>query len=98
MRVSDSNMSKEIKVTLTAEFAAVVKEYQEARGIKTLAKAVAELAALGYEAEIGEPAPMPTNNHGGWRGSENSIKALMERADRLTDYGRNDPAESDETQ
>lgn len=88
-------MSKEIKVTLTAEFAEAVKVYQQVHGIKTLAKAVVQLAAIGYEVETGEPVSNPTNQHGGWRGSENSIKALMERADRLTDYGRNDPAESD---
>lgn len=84
-------MSKAIKVTLTAAFAAAVEQYQKDNDIETLAKAVAILAAIGYETATGLDAPEPTNQHGGWRGSEASIKALMDYADRVTDFGRNDP-------
>lgn len=88
-------MSKKIKVTLTAEFAEAVKAYQEAHGIKTLAKAIAQLAAIGYESISGKTAPTPTNEHGGWRGNPKSLENLIGYIDELTDYGRNDPAESD---
>lgn len=35
---------------------------------------------------------------GGWRGNGASIEALMRAADKATDYGRNDPAEMDQTE
>lgn len=86
-------MSKEIKVTLTAEFAEAVKAYQETRGIKSLPQAIAKLAAIGYEVATGEPAPIPATKHGGWKGNPKSLENLLSYVDELTDKGRNDPTE-----
>lgn len=83
-------------ITLTAEFKAAVKEYQKANKMRSWTEALLRLAALGYEQETGEEPPEPYVGWGGWRGSEASLKALMEYADRVSDGGRNDPAESDE--
>lgn len=47
------------------------------------------LAADGAKLDYTPPT------RGGWRGSEASIEALVQYADRLTDKGRNDPAESE---
>lgn len=33
---------------------------------------------------------------GGWQGNEKSLQNLVSHVDRMTDKGRNDPAESDE--
>lgn len=84
-------MSKQIKVTLTDEFAESVKDYQKEYGSRTLAKAVTELAAIGYKTITGKPVPVASNKHGGWRGNEASIEALMAYADRITGEGAYDP-------
>ncbi len=86
-------MSKEIKVTLTAEFAAAVTAYQKTNGIPSLPKAIAQLAAIGYEVETGEPAPEAVGKKGGWRGNKKSLENLVHYVDTLTDKGANDPAE-----
>jgi hypothetical protein len=86
-------MSKEIKVTLTAEFAAAVKAYQEANGIPSLPKAIAQLAAIGYEVETGEPAPIAVGKKGGWRGNKKSLENLVHYVDKITNYGQDDPTE-----
>jgi hypothetical protein len=83
-------------ITLTAQFAEAVKEYQKANKIKSWTEALLRLAALGYEYETGQQPPEPYLGWGGWRGNEASLKALMEYADRVSDKGRNDPAESGE--
>lgn len=81
------------KITLTAEFKSAVSEYQKQHKFKSWSQALLHLAALGYELETARPAPNPSPGWGGWRGSEASIKALADYADRLTDGGQNDPAE-----
>lgn len=81
------------KVTVTPEFKEAVAAYQVAHGFKSWSQALMYLAAIGYEQETGEPAPEPAPGQGGWRGSENSLKALMECTDRLTNMGQDDPAE-----
>lgn len=86
-------MSKAIKVTLTAEFAEAVKGYQDAHGIPTMQKALAQLAAIGYEAETGEPAPVTVGKKGGWRGNKKSLENLVSYVDKLTNYGKNDVTE-----
>lgn len=86
-------MSKEIKVTLTAEFAAAVTAYQEAHGIPSLPKAIAQLASIGLEAVTGEPAPTAVGKKGGWRGNKKSLENLVHYVDKLTNYGQDDPSE-----
>ena len=85
-------MSRE-KVTVTPEFKEAVAAYQAQHGLKSWSQALLHLAALGYEQETGTPPPEPFAAWGGWRGSEESIKALVDYADKLTDKGRSDPAE-----
>lgn len=80
------------KVTVTAAFKAAVRDYQQARGLKSWSEALLELARIGLETETGQPASdVPT--WGGWRGSEKSLANLVHYVDKLTDHGANDPAE-----
>ena len=84
------------KVTVTPAFKQAVAAYQAQHGLKSWSQALLHLAALGYEHETGTPPPVPFAAWGGWRGSEASIRALMNYADKLTDKGRNDPSESED--
>lgn len=83
-------MSKPVKLSLTAEFYAAVEAFAKERNMK-LATAIALLASVGYEEVTGKVSPVPTNQQGGWQGNPNSIEALMAYADRVTDFGANDP-------
>lgn len=89
-------MSRKTAITVTDEFYAAVEAYRQQHEIKYWSVALVLLASIGYEQETGDSIPAPSPQHGGWRGNENSIKALLERVDRMTNYGANDPAESDE--
>lgn len=80
-------------VTLTDDLYAAVEAYQRRHSIKTFAGAVVALARIGLETETGE-APPEAAPWGGWRGSENSIEALLRHVDSITDKGRNDPGEN----
>lgn len=75
------------KITVTPEFKETVAAYQKRHGFKSWAQALLHLAAVGYRAETQQELP-PTPQWGGTR-----IEAIMEQADLLTDYGRNDPTE-----
>lgn len=88
--------TKQEKITPSPEFKAAVKAFQQSRKLKSWSQTLLHLAAIGYEHETGNEAPEPFLNWGGWRENENSLKALMEYADRVTNYGANDPAFSDE--
>lgn len=84
------------KVTVTSEFKEVVSAYQVEHGFKSWSQALMHLAAVGYEQETGEQSPTPSPGQGGWRGSENSLRALIERTDRLTNNRKDDPTETGE--
>jgi hypothetical protein len=83
-------------VNPTDKFYKAVADYQRQHKLKSWSQAVLHLAALGLEQETGKPSPEAYKQHGGWRGKEASLKALMAYADRVSDGGRNDPGESDE--
>lgn len=54
-------------ISPTAAFYAAVAEYQAARGLKSWAQAVLELAAIGYLKETGVFPPAPYEPWGGSR-------------------------------
>lgn len=83
--------TKQEKITPSPEFKAAVKAFQQSRKLKSWSQALLHLAAIGYEHETGSEAPEPFRDWGGWRENENSLKALMGYANRVTNYGANDP-------
>lgn len=70
--------------------------YCDRQGIKSKRAGAALLLtqALANELED-ESLTYSIPEHGGWRGNEASIEALMRYADNVTDGGRNDPLEAD---
>lgn len=75
---------KQTRIELPDDVAEKLEAYAADTGMSVRSAAVALIAAaLGVEYS----APV----HGGWRGSPESLKALMKRADEVTDKGRNDP-------
>lgn len=73
-----------ITVNPTPKFMAAVKKYRVDNDLPSDAAALLELAAKGLGVDI-EP-------RNGW-GGKREIEQIMEAADALTDYGRNDPTE-----
>lgn len=60
----------------TVAFYAAVAEYQATRGLKSWSQAVLELAAIGYQAEMGQMPPAP---YAPWGGSRQPDQLDLER-------------------
>jgi hypothetical protein len=88
----------QFKIELTKEQDEALVRYAARQGIKSKRAALHKLIGEFLSEDAGDVtlALPPKGGWGGWRGNEASLKALMAYADRVSNGGRDDPAESDE--
>ena len=85
-----------IYMTVSAELQKLITRYAKEFDISE-SRAAAELAAIGANVQFNEEIPVAVAPHGGRRegAGRKDLDALIEYADKITDFGRNDPSESE---